>query len=90
MAAAAVSSSTTRRTSDVKPILILEQDDNGKMYWQNYEDDSKGASYVASGVPLLAKEYDLAVTGTNLATAYEYDAVTKTILEHFKVFARMV
>ena len=81
--------SKKRAPSEVKPILILEEDDDGKMYWQSYEDDSKGPSYVASGVPVLAKQYDLAVTGKNLATAYEYDAETKTILEHFKVFARM-
>ena len=34
-------------------------------------------------------KYDLAVTGTNLASAYDYDTDTKTILSHFKVFARM-
>lgn len=78
-----------RKKTDVKPILILEQDDNGNMYWQSYDDDSAGPSYVATKVPKLAEEYDLAVTGNNLATAYEYDLATKTILEHFKVFARM-
>jgi len=85
----APSSTRKRDASEVKPILILEQDDGGKMYWQSYEDDSVGDLYVASGVPLLAKKYDLAVTGSNLATAYEYDVDTKSILEHFKVFARM-
>jgi cation-transporting ATPase 13A1 len=73
----------------VKPILILEQDESGDMFWQSYEDDSRGAQYVAKDVPQLAKSHDLAVTGSNLATAYEYDPATKTVLEHFKVFARM-
>lgn len=36
-----------------------------------------------------AMKYDLAVTGTNLASAYDYDTDTKKILSHFKVFARM-
>ena len=73
----------------VKPILILEQDGSGNMFWQSYEDDSRGSQYLASDVPQLAKTHDLAVTGSNLATAYEYDPDTKTVLEHFKVFARM-
>jgi hypothetical protein len=34
-------------------------------------------------------KYDLAVTGANLALAYEYDTDTRKILSHFKVFARM-
>jgi cation-transporting ATPase 13A1 len=78
-----------RSKKAVKSILILEQDDDGNMFWQSYEDDSRGAQYVAMDVPQLARSYDLAVTGNNLATAYEYDTATKTILEHFKVFARM-
>ena len=59
------------------------------MYWLRYDDDTRGSRYVANEVPKLAKSYDLAVTGNNLETAYEYDVATKTILEHFKVFARM-
>ena len=77
-----------KTNSEIKPILILEQDDH-KMYWQSYDDDSEVASFVASEVPNLAKTYDLAVTGTNIAAAYEYDIDTKTILQCFKVFARM-
>ena len=34
-------------------------------------------------------DFDLAVTGTTLASAYEYDTDTKTIIQYFKVFARM-
>mmetsp|Transcript_11549 Transcript_11549/g.25318 ORF Transcript_11549/g.25318 Transcript_11549/m.25318 type:complete len:1715 (-) Transcript_11549:74-5218(-) len=80
-----------KRKSEVKPILILEQDTNDghSMYWQSYDDDSAVEAYVASAVPELVKKYDLATTGTNLAAAYEYDPITKSILEHFKVFARM-
>jgi cation-transporting ATPase 13A1 len=78
-----------RNKKIVKPILILEQDKSGDMFWQSYEDDSRGSSYVASDVPFLAKSHDLAVTGSNLATAYEFDPITKSVLEHFKVFARM-
>jgi cation-transporting ATPase 13A1 len=59
------------------------------MFWQSYDDDSAGPSYAAKDVPELAMKYDLAVTGANLALAYDYDADTKTILSHFKVFARM-
>ena len=78
----------SKKKRAARPILILEQDDN-RMYWQSYDDDSDVASYVAKDVPNLAKTYDLAVTGNNLAAAYEYDPDTKLILSHFKVFARM-
>lgn len=76
-------------SKSAKPILILEEGDSGHMHWLRYEDESIGESYAAKKVPELAMKYDLAVTGSNLAAAYEYDADTKTILEHFKVFARM-
>lgn len=79
----------SQKKSQLKSIFILEQDDTGHMFWQSYDDDSAGPSYVAKDVPQLAMKYDLAVTGANLASAYEYDADTKTILSHFKVFARM-
>jgi hypothetical protein len=72
-----------------KPILILEQDSTGHMYGLSYEDDTAGEAYAAKEVPQLATKYDLAVTGSNLAAAYEYHADTKSILEHLKVFARM-
>ena len=86
---AKVVTTPTGETS-VKPILILEQNNNGSnMYWESYEDDSTVGDYTAKEVPELAKKYDLAVTGTNLAAAYEFDDETKQILEHFKVFARM-
>jgi len=77
------------KSSGAKPILILELDDAGRMYWLSYEDDSAGESYEAKEVPKLAEKYDLAVTGSNLEVAYEYDKDTRTILAHFKVFARM-
>lgn len=81
--------SFVRKPKQLRPILILEQNDNGQMYWLSYEDDSAGASYVANEVPNLAKRFDLAVTGANLAAAYEYDPDTKLNLAYFKVFARM-
>ncbi|KAL9188926.1 hypothetical protein ACHAXT_011416 [Thalassiosira profunda] len=82
-------SSTPSKGQRGRPILILEMDDADRMFWQSYDDESARDSYVASEVPLLAERYDLAVTGSNLEAAYEYDADTKTILQHFKVFARM-
>jgi len=78
-----------QNVSNGKPILILEKDKNGNMFWQSYDDDSRVADFTATDVPNLAKTYDLTVTGTNLEAAYEYDVATKTILSHFKVFARM-
>ena len=78
-----------KEVSDGKTIIILEQDKNDEMFWKSYDDDSRVADFVATDVPNLAKTYDLTVTGTNLAAAYEYDVATKTILSHFKVFARM-
>ena len=78
-----------KKVSQGKPILILEQDNRGGMFWKSYDDDSRVSEYVAWDVPNLAKTYDLTVTGTNLEAAYEYDTDTKTILAHFKVFARM-
>lgn len=59
------------------------------MYWQNYYDESIHSDFIASEVPSIAETYDLAVTGKNLAAAFEFDEDTKTILSHFKVFARM-
>lgn len=71
------------------PILMLEQQEDGTMYWQSYEDESKVEDFVASKVPDLAKENDLATTGKSLAAAFEYDEDTKKVLAHFKIFARM-
>eukprot|EP00581_Thalassiosira_minuscula_P008067 CAMPEP_0183703840 /NCGR_PEP_ID=MMETSP0737-20130205/1419_1 /TAXON_ID=385413 /ORGANISM="Thalassiosira miniscula, Strain CCMP1093" /LENGTH=1670 /DNA_ID=CAMNT_0025930637 /DNA_START=59 /DNA_END=5071 /DNA_ORIENTATION=- len=76
-------------TKGLKPILILEKNPNGQMYWLSYDDDTEGETYESKEVPQLAKKYDLAVTGSNLEAAYEYDEGTKSILSHFKVFARM-
>ena len=81
--------SARKEGSRGKSILILEQDKHGGMFWKSYDDDSRVADFVATDVPDLAKTYDLTVTGTNLETAYEYDVETRTILSHFKVFARM-
>jgi cation-transporting ATPase 13A1 len=71
------------------PILMLEQDEDGNMYWQSYENESKVEDFVASKVPELAKGHDLATTGKSLAAAFEFDEDTKKVLAHFKIFARM-
>jgi cation-transporting ATPase 13A1 len=71
------------------PILILEESDEGSMYWQSYETGSRIEDYVADNVPELAKGHDLATTGKSLAAAFAYDAGTRKVLAHFKIFARM-
>jgi magnesium-transporting ATPase (P-type) len=45
--------------------------------------------FVATHVPALSKDYDLATTGKSLAAAFEFDEETKKVLGFFKVFARM-
>jgi cation-transporting ATPase 13A1 len=74
-----------------KPILLLEEDSDrpGSLYWKSYEDGSKVDDYVASNVPDISKDYDLATTGRSLALAFDCDEGTKKILGYFKVFARM-
>jgi manganese-transporting P-type ATPase len=72
-----------------QPILYLETDQSGSLYWKSYDDGSKAAPYGAKAVPELARRYELATTGRCLALAYEADDDTKTILQHIKVFARM-
>ena len=72
-----------------KPILILEIDKNGSMFWQSYENDSKVTDYVAKDIPNLSKSHELATTGTSLAAAFDYDVESKSYLSYFKVFARM-
>jgi len=72
-----------------KQVLMLEKDEKGRMFWQSYEDESKVKDYVASEIPKLSKEYDLAMTGKALAAAFEYDEGTRSVLGHVKVFARM-
>jgi manganese-transporting P-type ATPase len=71
------------------PILILEIEKDGSMFWQSYEDESKVADFVAQDVPTLSKTNDLATTGKSLAAAFEYDVDIKSFLGYFKVFARM-
>lgn len=73
----------------LKPILILEQDSLGSMYWQSYDDESRVCDFVSGEVAALAAKNDLATTGKNLAAAFEFDEGTKKVLQHFKMFARM-
>jgi len=72
-------------------ILILEVDEKrGDMYWKSYETDERVVEYEAASVPTLNKSgKELCVTGKILEKAYEYDAKTKDVLWHFKIFARM-
>ena len=72
-----------------KPILILEKNKAGLMFWQSYDDDSNVKDFIASEVPEVAKQYDLATTGKNLQAAFEYDEGTTKVLASFKIFARM-
>lgn len=78
----------TNKRKQYKPILLLQQSKTG-MFWQSYDDDSKVDAFVASDVPAIAKKYDLATAGKELAAAYEYDEDTRKVLGYFKVFARM-
>jgi len=72
-----------------KSLLCLDQDSEGTLFWQRYDDESYFTAYSAALVPQLAKEFDLALTGKNLAKAFEFDDATKKILSHIKIFARM-
>lgn len=76
-------------TKRFKPIVYLETDDSGALYWKSYDDGRKVAIYVAKELPALSKEYDLATTGKNLNAAFEQDNETSKVLEYIKVFARM-
>jgi len=78
-----------KKDKDYLPILILEESDDGTMYWQSYDTDARMEDYVADKVPALSKGHDLATTGKSLAAAFAYDANTRKVLAHFKIFARM-
>eukprot|EP00521_Asterionellopsis_glacialis_P010024 CAMPEP_0195288728 /NCGR_PEP_ID=MMETSP0707-20130614/5273_1 /TAXON_ID=33640 /ORGANISM="Asterionellopsis glacialis, Strain CCMP134" /LENGTH=1602 /DNA_ID=CAMNT_0040348627 /DNA_START=32 /DNA_END=4840 /DNA_ORIENTATION=+ len=77
-----------KKRKEYKPILILKQS-KSSMHWHSYDDDSKVDEFTASEVPELSKQYDLAITGKDLAAAFEFDEETKKVLGYFKVFARM-
>ena len=74
-------------------ILMLEEvngdDDADVMIWRSYKDGTVFGPFVAEAVPNLAKKYDLAVNGKNLAKAFLFDENTKKVLYHFQIFARM-
>jgi cation-transporting ATPase 13A1 len=78
-----------KKDKDYLPILILEQSDEGALYWQSYETEEKVEDYVADKVPELAKGHDLATTGKSLAAALAYDVGTRKVLAYFRIFARM-
>eukprot|EP00534_Pseudo-nitzschia_fraudulenta_P012894 CAMPEP_0201223372 /NCGR_PEP_ID=MMETSP0851-20130426/193078_1 /ASSEMBLY_ACC=CAM_ASM_000631 /TAXON_ID=183588 /ORGANISM="Pseudo-nitzschia fraudulenta, Strain WWA7" /LENGTH=1522 /DNA_ID=CAMNT_0047513131 /DNA_START=482 /DNA_END=5050 /DNA_ORIENTATION=+ len=77
-----------KKKKEFKPILLLEQS-NGSLFWENYETGAKVEDFDASKIPSLSKENDLATTGKSLALALESDDVTKTVLGYIKVFSRM-
>jgi magnesium-transporting ATPase (P-type) len=72
-----------------KPIVFLKVNDDGRLVWCSYDDNSTVAPYEAARMPQMATKYDLATTGACLSQAYEDDADTHKFLESIKVFARM-
>lgn len=77
-----------KKKKDFKPILLLEQS-NGSLYWENYETGENVEAFVASKIPELSKDNDLATTGKSLALALESDDAMKSVLGYIKVFSRM-
>eukprot|EP00536_Pseudo-nitzschia_multiseries_P000488 jgi/Psemu1/233650/estExt_Genewise1.C_60115 len=77
-----------KKKKEFKPILLLEQS-NGSLYWENYETGEKVGDFDASQIPTISKDNDLATTGKSLALALESDKTTKSVLGYFKVFSRM-
>ena len=79
----------SKKKESPKPILILEKDKSGMMYWQSYDDESHVMNFAASEVKELCKKYDFATTGKNLQAAFDFDEDTRKVLGYFKIFARM-
>uniref|UniRef100_A0A7S4V4P5 Cation-transporting P-type ATPase N-terminal domain-containing protein n=1 Tax=Ditylum brightwellii TaxID=49249 RepID=A0A7S4V4P5_9STRA len=79
---------TKRGKNVIKKILILEEDEKGMMFWQSYDDDSRVMDFVASEVPEIAKSYDLATTGKNLAAVFEFDQESKKVRINVKIGKR--
>ena len=77
-----------KKKKEFKTILLLEES-NGSLYWENYETGENVEAYDASKIPTLSKTNDLATTGKSLALALESDDMTKSVLGYIKVFARM-
>jgi cation-transporting ATPase 13A1 len=77
-----------KKKKEFKPILLLEQK-NGSLYWENYETGENMEAFDASKIPELSKDNDLATTGKSLALALESDDTTKSVLGYIKVFSRM-
>jgi manganese-transporting P-type ATPase len=74
---------------EYKPIAYLDLDDDGKLYWRNYDDGSLVDYYSAENIPNISMTYELAMTGKCLDQAYEDDSETRKYLQYIKVFARM-
>ena len=77
-----------KKKNEYKPILLLEQS-NGSLYWENYETGENVKAFDASEIPELSKSNDLATTGKSLALALESDDAMKSVLGYIKVFSRM-
>lgn len=77
-----------KKKKEFKTILLLEQS-NGSLYWENYETGENMGAFDASKIPTLSKTNDLATTGKSLALALESNDMTKSVLGYIKVFARM-
>ena len=72
-----------------KPVLYLDVDSVGSLYWKSYEDGSSVKSFVACELPELSMQYDLAMSGKCLEQAFEDDSETHKFLQYVKVYARM-
>jgi cation-transporting ATPase 13A1 len=59
------------------------------LYWRHYKDESVFSKFESNSVPELAEKYDLMTTGKSLALAFEEFKGTRSVLQYFKVFARM-
>jgi len=68
-----------KKSLEPNQILLLEKGGRSGMYWQSYDDESFVKDFVATEVPVLSETYDLAVTGKNLAAAFEFDEETKKV-----------
>ena len=74
---------------EYKPIAYLATNDDGKLYWRDYDNGTQVEYYSAEGMAKLSTKYELAMTGKCLEQAYNDDPDTRKFLQYVKVFARM-
>lgn len=72
-----------------KPCLYLDTDSSECLFWKSYENGESKGTYIASELPSLAVDFDLAMSGKFLELAFEQDDDTHKFLQYVKVFARM-